>query len=106
VPVDGAGADGARTDGAGAAGAQTVVFQVRDTGIGIAPEHHTRVFDPFWQAAPPLTRGVGGTGLGLSVVRALADALGGKIAFDSAPGRGSTFTLRLPATVPAALVAA
>jgi signal transduction histidine kinase len=72
-----------------------VRFEVRDTGIGIDPEHQDRIFEPFWQAAPALTRQVGGAGLGLSVVRELAQSLGGEVTLTSRPGQGSTFTVRL-----------
>jgi signal transduction histidine kinase len=71
-------------------------FHVTDTGIGMAPADLERVFDPFWQVAPANTREVGGVGLGLSVTRALAVLLGGRIDAVSTPGQGSTFTLRVP----------
>ena len=73
-----------------------VLIQVRDTGIGIAPEHRERIFDPFWQADQRLTREVGGTGLGLSIVQRLVTLLGGEIIVTSVQGQGSTFTVRLP----------
>lgn len=75
---------------------QDVTFVVRDTGIGIAPEHLERVFDSFWQADQTSTRLVGGTGLGLSVARRLAQLLGGEVTVASTLGAGSTFTLVLP----------
>ena len=73
-----------------------VRVDVTDTGIGIPPEHHELVFEEFWQAQDPLTRSHGGTGLGLSVSRRLARALGGDILVTSAPEQGSTFSLVLP----------
>jgi signal transduction histidine kinase/PAS domain-containing protein len=72
-----------------------VMFVVRDTGVGISPGDHERIFEPFWQVARAGT-GVRGTGLGLSVVRRLATMLGGTVSLDSAVGRGTTFTVRLP----------
>ncbi|HEX8903309.1 MAG TPA: PAS domain S-box protein [Longimicrobiaceae bacterium] len=73
-----------------------VVVAVADTGIGIRPEHLDRIWEPFWQAEHPLARRAGGTGLGLAVARRLAQLLGGDIEAQSAPGEGSTFTVRLP----------
>jgi signal transduction histidine kinase len=73
-----------------------VHYQVRDTGIGIAPEHLDSIFNPFWQVENPSTRRIGGTGLGLSVTRRLARLLGGDVAVESALGKGSTFTVTLP----------
>jgi signal transduction histidine kinase/PAS domain-containing protein len=70
--------------------------RVSDTGIGIAPEHLERIFDPFWQVEQPRTRRAGGTGLGLSVTRHLARLLGGDVEVTSRLGEGSTFSLFLP----------
>jgi signal transduction histidine kinase len=77
-----------------------VVFEVRDTGIGIAAEYLERIFEPFWQVEASMTRTVPGTGLGLAVTRRLMTLLGGTITVQSAVGEGSTFTLRLPSVPP------
>ena len=79
-----------------------VAFDVADTGPGIAGEHLERVFDAFWQVDQRITRKAGGTGLGLSVARQLARLLGGDVSVRSTMGQGSSFTVDLPLTVPAA----
>lgn len=70
---------------------------VSDTGPGIPPEHLTRVFERFYRADPSRSRSRGGTGLGLAIARGIAEAHGGTLTAESEPGRGSTFTLSLPA---------
>jgi PAS domain S-box-containing protein len=78
--------------------AGSLAIAVADTGVGIAPEHLERIWEPFWQAEHPLVRRAGGTGLGLSVARRLARLLGGDIEARSVVGEGSTFVVRLPAS--------
>ena len=75
-----------------------VRMEVRDSGVGVAPEHLERVFEPFWQADHSRTRQTGGTGLGLSVTRQLVQLLGGEVYAQSEPGEGTTFTVQLPST--------
>ena len=71
-------------------------LQVSDNGIGIAPEKLARVFEPFEQAEGSTTRRYGGTGLGLTICRRLAEALGGTIEIQSTPGVGTTIAAVLP----------
>ncbi|MFD1189485.1 ATP-binding protein [Phenylobacterium conjunctum] len=73
-----------------------VVMSVHDTGVGIAPQDQAQVFDKFVQADGSHNRRAGGTGLGLAICRDLATLMKGEIDLISAPGVGSTFTLRLP----------
>jgi signal transduction histidine kinase/CheY-like chemotaxis protein/HAMP domain-containing protein len=79
-----------------------LVFSVVDTGIGIAPENLAVIFGAFQQGDGTLSRRYGGTGLGLSIASQVSALLGGQITATSDLGRGSTFTLRVPAALPAA----
>jgi len=76
-----------------------IAFAVKDTGIGLTPEQMGKLFQEFSQADTSTTRNYGGTGLGLSLSRRLCLMMGGDILLESEPGKGSTFTLRLPAQV-------
>ncbi|MBG0857903.1 MAG: PAS domain S-box protein [Bacteroidales bacterium] len=76
-----------------------IEFSVNDTGIGIAPEKHTTIFESFTQATPDTTRQFGGSGLGLAICKKLVELQGGNIALESEPGRGSTFTFSLSFTI-------
>ena len=73
-----------------------VHFSVRDTGMGIAPQHHERIFERFYRVDRARSRGTGGVGLGLAIVRHVATNHGGEVNVVSQEGEGSTFTLTLP----------
>jgi signal transduction histidine kinase len=70
---------------------------VSDTGPGIAPEHQKHIFDRFYRVDAARARADGGTGLGLAIASWIAEAHHGRLTLDSTPGKGSTFTVRLPA---------
>ena len=74
---------------------------VADTGVGIEPEALGHIFDRFYRADPSRSREAGGTGLGLSIARRAAERHHGRIAIESAPAKGTTITVRLPAADPA-----
>lgn len=69
---------------------------VKDNGFGIAPHHHEKIFEKFYRVKDENTRFITGTGLGLPIVKGLVEQMGGKIDLESAPGKGSTFTVWLP----------
>ena len=75
-----------------------VIMEVADTGIGIAPDDQERIFDRFFQVDSTSTRKYNGSGLGLAIVREYAEAQGFSVAVESALGRGSTFTVTVPAS--------
>jgi two-component system phosphate regulon sensor histidine kinase PhoR len=72
-------------------------FSVADTGLGIPASEHRRIFEKFYRLDPDMTRGIGGTGLGLYICRELVRRMDGKIWVESKPGEGSTFFVELPA---------
>jgi CheY-like chemotaxis protein len=76
-----------------------IEFQVRDTGIGMKPEQLHNLFEAFRQADSSTTRKFGGTGLGLAISRRFARMMGGDITAESEYGKGSVFTLRVPAVI-------
>ena len=69
--------------------------EIADSGIGIPPEEQERIFDKFYRLDPTMTRGVGGSGLGLYIIRQVVERMGGEVGVDSELGKGSTFTIAL-----------
>ncbi|MBC7816605.1 MAG: sensor histidine kinase, partial [Planctomycetaceae bacterium] len=79
-------------------------ISVQDTGCGIPPEILRRIFEPFFTTKTADQQGQGGTGLGLSLARAVMEAHGGRIRVDSAVGAGTTFTLKFPLVAQPAII--
>lgn len=73
-----------------------VAVEVKDTGIGIAPEAQVHLFEKFYRVSSEETRGIEGTGLGLAIVKSIVEGHGGRVWVESEPGRGSTFGFALP----------
>jgi signal transduction histidine kinase len=80
-------------------GRDWITLAVADTGIGMTPEQMGRLFQEFSQASSTTASKYGGTGLGLAISRRFCQMMGGDITVESEPGRGSTFTIRLPRIV-------
>jgi histidine kinase len=98
VGVGGAGELGSRgAGGTGEGGVARLLVSVRDTGVGIAAEELGRVFERFYRVDRSRSRALGGSGIGLTIARALVEAMGGQIWAESAGmGRGATFHFTLP----------
>jgi signal transduction histidine kinase len=88
--------DGGRVDVRAKRDTTNVEIAVRDTGVGIAPEDQVVLFEEFKQVGRDYTRKAEGTGLGLALTKRFVELHGGEIRVDSAPGKGSTFTVLLP----------
>src|SRR6478672_11504087 len=82
-------------------GRDWIMLAVADTGIGMTPEQMAKLFQEFSQASSTTASKYGGTGLGLVISRRFCQMMGGDITVESEPGRGSTFTIRLPRIVDA-----
>ena len=81
-------------------GSNIVEFAVADTGIGMTADQQAKLFEEFSQADVSTAQNFGGTGLGLAITRKLARMMGGDVTVTSEPGKGSVFTVRLPAGAP------
>jgi two-component system sensor histidine kinase SenX3 len=80
--------------------ADGVRLTVEDSGVGISHTDQERIFERFYRVDAQRSRAVGGTGLGLTIVKHLVLGMNGEIHIESAPGKGSTFTVSLPAAPP------
>ncbi len=88
---------GGRVSVAVAAEGADMTITVSDTGIGIPPEAQERIFERFYRVDRGRARKNGGTGLGLAIVKHICQLYGGSVSLKSEPGKGSVFTVRLPA---------
>ena len=88
-----------RETGSAASAASLIVFRITDTGIGMTPEQMAKLFEAFTQAEVSTTRTYGGTGLGLAITRKFCQMLHGDVTLSSERGKGSVFTVRLPAII-------
>jgi signal transduction histidine kinase len=77
---------------------QFIEIKVSDTGVGIPAEEIPKIFEKFYRVKHPKTRHITGTGLGLSLVKGIVESYHGSIGVESVPGKGTTFTIILPAT--------
>lgn len=89
-----------QTEGQPGAPGGLLQISVTDTGIGIAPEHHEKIFDKFYRVNDERVEAQPGTGLGLAIVKETIRLHGGSVSVESTPGRGSTFQATLPITAP------
>ena len=78
-------------------GDSAIRFSIEDSGLGIPASEHRRIFEKFYRLDPDMTRGIGGTGLGLYICRELVRRMDGKIWVESKLDEGSTFVVELPA---------
>jgi two-component system sensor histidine kinase SenX3 len=76
----------------------SVEISVRDRGLGVPPDEQQEIFRQFVRGRDARARGIKGTGIGLAMVQHIVSGHGGRVALESAPGEGSTFTIVLPAT--------
>ncbi|HSX22043.1 MAG TPA: ATP-binding protein, partial [Gaiellaceae bacterium] len=87
---------GGRVDVRAVSSSEGAVLEVSDTGIGLPPGDAERIFERFFRTADAVTEQIPGTGLGLFIARAIAEAHGGSIAAAARDGGGTTFSIRLP----------
>ena len=87
---------GGRVEVTGGTEGDEIIISIADTGIGIPEGKLSRIFERFYRVDKARSKATGGTGLGLSIVKHVAENHGGRVTVESAPGRGTTFTVRLP----------